>query len=98
MQKTITINLTPEGDLQLPLEIRDQFSNGEEYLVITTEDSITFSKASKLTWEELRQRRNLLDDDPDPLSTEEICEIVKEVRREAKKQIKSKTHDTSNCS
>ncbi|MEI6328790.1 MAG: hypothetical protein ACOYN8_04360 [Pseudanabaena sp.] len=83
MQKTITINLTPEGNLQLPLEIRDRFSNGEEYLVITTEDSITFSKAPKLTWEELRQRRNLLDDDPDALSTEEICEIVKEVRKEA---------------
>jgi len=83
VQKTITINLTPEGNLQLPLEIRDRFSNGEEYLVITTEDSITFSKAPKLTWEELRQRRNLLDDDPDALSTEEICEIVKEVRKEA---------------
>jgi hypothetical protein len=37
MQKTITINLPPEGDLQLPLEIRDRFSNDEEYLVVTTE-------------------------------------------------------------
>jgi hypothetical protein len=85
MQKTITINLTPEGNLLLPLEISDRFSNGEEYLVITTEDSITFSKAPKLSWEELRQRRNLLDDDPD-LSTEEICEIVKEVRKELRKE------------
>jgi hypothetical protein len=48
------------------------------------EDSITFSKAPKLSWEELRQRRNLLEDDPDALSTEEICEIVKEeLRKEA---------------
>ena len=44
MQKTITINLTPEGNLQLPLEVRDRFSNGEEYLVTTTEDTITFRK------------------------------------------------------
>jgi hypothetical protein len=86
MQKTITINLTPEGNLLLPLEISDRFSNGEEYLVITTEDSITFSKAPKLSWEELRQRRNLLDDAPDVLSTEEICEIVKEVRKELRKE------------
>jgi len=27
-----THSLTPEGNLQLPLEIRDRFSNGEEYL------------------------------------------------------------------
>ncbi len=86
MQQTITINLTPEGDLQLPLEIRDRFSNGEEYLVITTEDSITFSKVPKLSWEELRQRRNLADNDLDVLSTEEICEIVKEVRIELRKE------------
>ena len=82
MQQTITINLTPEGNLQIPLEIRDRFSNGEKYLITTTEDTITFSKAPKLSWEELRQRRNLLEDDPDTLSTEEICEIVKEVRKE----------------
>ncbi|MBD2177469.1 hypothetical protein H6F42_11150 [Pseudanabaena sp. FACHB-1998] len=83
MQQTITINLTPEGNLQLPRELRDRFSIGEEYLVTTTEDTITFSKAPKLSWEELRQRRNVLEDEPDALSTEEICEIVKEVRKEA---------------
>ncbi len=86
MQKTITINLTPEGNLQLPLELRDRFSNGEEYLVTTTEDTITFRKNTKLSWEELRQRRNLIDDDPEALSTEEICEIVKEVRKELRKE------------
>ena len=51
-----------------------------------SEDSITFSKAPKLSWEELRQRRNLLDDSPDALSTEEICEIVKKVRKELRKE------------
>ena len=83
MQKTITINLTPEGNLQLPLEIREQFSNGEQYLVITSENTITFKKATKLSWKELRQKRQLLGTDPNPLTNDEICEIVKEVRKEA---------------
>jgi hypothetical protein len=83
MQKTITINLTPEGDLQLPLEIREQFSNGEQYLVITSENTITFKKATKLSWQEIREKRQLLGSDPNPLTNEEICEIVKEVRKEA---------------
>jgi hypothetical protein len=83
MQKTITINLTPEGNLQLPLEIREQFSNGEQYLVITSENTITFRKATKLSWQELREKRKLIGNDPNPLSNEEICGIVKEVRKEA---------------
>lgn len=83
MQKTITINLTPEGNLQLPLEIREQFSNGEKYLVITGKDTITFRKAPKSGWQELREKRQLLGTDPNPLSNEEICEIVKEVRKKA---------------
>jgi len=85
MEKTITITLTAEGNLELPPEIREQFSSGEQYSVVTTEDSITFKKVPKLTWDELRERRAELGDDPNPLTTEEICEIVREVRREKKK-------------
>ena len=85
MEKTITITLTPEGNLELPPEIREQFSNGEQYSVVTTEDSITFKKVPKLTWDDLRGRRAELGEDPDRLTTEEICEIVREVRREMKK-------------
>ncbi|OKH39974.1 hypothetical protein NIES2119_03205 [[Phormidium ambiguum] IAM M-71] len=85
MEKTITITLTPEGNLELPPEIREQFSNGEQYSVVTTEDTITFKKVPKLTWDDLRERRAELGEDPDPLTTEEICEIVREVRREKKK-------------
>ena len=85
MQKTITINLTPEGDLQLPLEIRDRFSNGEEYLVTTTVDTITFRKATKFNWDSWERNLERSGDVPDEMTTEEICEIVREVRREAKK-------------
>lgn len=85
MEKTITITLTPEGNLELPPEIREQFSNGEQYSVVTTEDSITFKKVPKLTWDDLRERRAELGEDPDRLTTEEICEIVREVGREMKR-------------
>ncbi len=33
-------------------------------------------------WEELRRRRDSLPPDPNPMTTEEICELVREVRRE----------------
>jgi hypothetical protein len=85
MQKTITINLTPEGNLQLPLEIREQFSNGEQYLVITGEDTITFRKATKFNWTEWKKSIDRSAGDPNEMTTEEICEIVREVRRENKR-------------
>ena len=45
-----------------------------------TEDGIFFKKAPKFDWQELRKRREEVND-PNPLTTEEICEIVREVRR-----------------
>ena len=80
MEKTITINLSSEGDLRLPLEIREQFSSGDQYLVVTTENTITFKKVPQLSWNDLRDKRKELGDDPNSLRTEEICELVKEVR------------------
>lgn len=85
MQKTITINLTPEGNLQLPLELRDRFAHGEEYLVTTTEDTITFRKSPKFNWDSWERNLDRSNNDLEEMTTEEICEIVREVRREAKK-------------
>ena len=85
MQKTITINLTPEGNLQLPLEIREQFSNGEQYLVITSENTITFRKATKFNWDVWESSLEQSENDPNEITTEEICELVREVRRENKR-------------
>jgi len=86
VEKTITVMLTPEGNLELPPEIRDKFSNGEQYSVVTTEDTIVFKKVPKFDWDKLRQRREELGEDPDQMTTEEICEIVREVRREKSKK------------
>ena len=86
VEKTITVMLTPEGNLELPPEIRAQFSNGEQYSVVTTEDTIVFKKIPKFDWDKLRQRREELGEDPDQMTTEEICEIVRELRREKSKK------------
>jgi hypothetical protein len=86
VEKTITVMLTPEGNLELPPEIRAQFSNGEQYSVVTTEDTIVFKKVPKFDWDKLRQRREELGEDPDQMTIEEICEIVREVRREKSKK------------
>jgi hypothetical protein len=84
MQTTITVNFNSEGKVELPPEIRDIFSDGQEYSVLTTSDTIVFKKVSKLTWEELRKKREEIGEEIEEMTTEEICEIVREVRREMK--------------
>jgi len=86
MEATITIALTPEGNLELPPEIRDKFSQGEKYSVITNGDAIVFTKVPKFDWDEWEKRLEAAGDDPDQLTTEEICAIVKEVRHERAKK------------
>jgi hypothetical protein len=86
MEATIKIALTPEGNLELPAEIRDKFSNGETYSVVTTEDTVVFKKVQKFDWDEWEKRLEEAGDDPNQLTTEEICAIVKEVRREKAKK------------
>jgi hypothetical protein len=48
---------------------------------ITADASIP-QKVSGFNWEEWERRVEAANPDPDELSTEEICEIVREVRRE----------------
>ncbi len=85
MEQTITINFTPEGNLELPPAIREIFSSGEQYSIITKDDTIVFKKVSKFDWDEWEKRLDEAGDDPDQITMEEICEIVREVRREMKK-------------
>ena len=81
MEATITIALTPEGNLKLPPEIRDKFSHGDKYSVVTTEDTVVFKKVPKFDWNEWEKRLDEVGDDPNQLTTEEICDIVRQVRR-----------------
>ncbi|NEO52821.1 MAG: hypothetical protein F6K54_06845 [Okeania sp. SIO3B5] len=46
-----------------------------------TEDSLVFQKVKKgFDWEEWERRVEAANPDPNQLTTEEICEIVREVR------------------
>jgi len=85
MNTTITINFTPEGKLELPPEISQIFSEGEQYLVDINSDTISFQKVPKLTWNELKKKRAETTQEIEEMTTEEICEVVREVRREMKK-------------
>jgi bifunctional DNA-binding transcriptional regulator/antitoxin component of YhaV-PrlF toxin-antitoxin module len=81
--KDILVQVTAEGQLELPAEIQAKLSPGDEYMVTITEGEIVMKKIRKpLTWNELSQIIEESEPDPDQPSLEEISEIVKEVRRE----------------
>jgi len=85
MNTTITINFTPEGKLELPSEISQIFSEGEQYLVDINSDTISFKKVPKFDWNQWEKSLEEAGDDPDEMNIEAICEIVREVRQEMKK-------------
>lgn len=77
------VTIGQNGILELPLALQEQLHEGDKYKVLMTDTSIVLEKVSQpLTVEEWFQRVEELGPDPDQLSLEEICEIVKEVRRE----------------
>jgi hypothetical protein len=77
------VTIGQNGILELPLALQEQLHEGDKYKVSMTDTSIVLEKVSQpLTVEEWFQRVEELGPDPDQLSLEEICEIVKEVRRE----------------
>ena len=72
-----------EGKLEIPLEILQQLQPLTEYEISVTENEIKLTKTKqKLSLNELFQRIDEADPDPDEPSLEEISEIVKEVRQE----------------
>jgi bifunctional DNA-binding transcriptional regulator/antitoxin component of YhaV-PrlF toxin-antitoxin module len=90
MKSDVTVRVSSEGKLEIPPEIETQLNPGDRYTVIVTGDSIVFQKIkSGFDWEELRRRRESLPPDPNPMTMEEICEIVREVRREKRLEIES---------
>jgi hypothetical protein len=85
----ITVAVSPDGKLEIPAEIEAQLKPGDRYTVTITADNIVFQKVAGFDWEELRRRRESLPPDPNPMTMEEICELVREVRREKRSEIES---------
>jgi copper chaperone CopZ len=75
--------VTSEGKLEITPEILQQLQPLTEYEISVTENEIKLTKTKKkLSLDELFQRIDESEPDPNQPSLEEISEIVKEVRQE----------------
>ncbi|PSF38130.1 hypothetical protein C7H19_06575 [Aphanothece hegewaldii CCALA 016] len=81
MESSLIATVTPEGNLELPSEIRKKIQAGEKFIVTLTEDTITLEKMNKFDWDDWEKRVEKAREDIEPMTIEEICEIVREVRR-----------------
>jgi bifunctional DNA-binding transcriptional regulator/antitoxin component of YhaV-PrlF toxin-antitoxin module len=83
MKSDITVCVSADGKLEVPAEIQTKLQPGDRYQVIVTGDKIVFEKVKAgFDWEEWERRVEAANPNPDQLTMEEICEIVREVRRE----------------
>jgi bifunctional DNA-binding transcriptional regulator/antitoxin component of YhaV-PrlF toxin-antitoxin module len=87
LKSNITVTVSADGKLEIPAEIESQLKPGDRYTVTVTADSIIFQKVVGFDWEEWERRIEAASPDPDELTMEEICELVREVRREKGSQI-----------
>ncbi len=89
LKSNITVPVNPDGKLAIPAEIEAQLKPGDRYTVTVTADNIVFQKVAGFDWEEWERRVEAASPDPDELTMEEICELVREVRREKGSEIES---------
>ncbi len=83
LKSNITAIVNSDGKLEIPTEIETQLQPRERYTVTVTADSIVFQKVKAgFDWEEWERRMAATNPDPDELTMEEICELVREVRRD----------------
>lgn len=83
MTTKLIAKVTPEGKLEIPSEILKKLQPLTEYEISLTEHEITLTKThKKSTLDELWQRVDEADPDPEQASLEEIIQVVKEVRQE----------------
>lgn len=82
------VTITPTGQIELPSELAAQLHPGDEYKVEVTEGAIVLHKVEnkvekpKVDLDQFFRRLEAAPPDPDHPTVEEICEIVREVRRE----------------
>jgi hypothetical protein len=87
MRTAIIVSVTPDKQLELPPDIQEKLVPGDEYLIWQTEDSITFKKVNQpVSFEQLKEKIAQLGQDETWMSEEEVCQIVKEVRKQKKEK------------
>ncbi len=89
LKSNISVPVNSDGKLEIPAEIEAQLKPGDRYTVTVTADNIVFQKVVGFDWEEWERRVEAANPDPDELTMEEICELVREVRREKGSEIES---------
>lgn len=82
MRTAIIVSVTSDRQIELPPDFQAQLQPGDEYLVWTTEDSITFKKVRKPKgFAELMAKVEAAGPDPAAVSLDELSAIVREVRQ-----------------
>jgi hypothetical protein len=86
IEQVLTATVTAEQTLELPPEIKSKLIPGEQYTVIVQENTLTFAKSPRFTWDIVRARHEASEEELTDEIMEEICELVREVRRDQKTQ------------
>lgn len=83
MRQAIIISITADKQIELPPDIKEKLVPGDEYLIWQNDDSIMLKKVSQNgTFEQLQNKIASLGKDETWMSEDEVCQIVKEVRKE----------------
>lgn len=83
MRQATIVSVTGDRQLEIPPELQECLTPGDEYIIAISDNLITFQKIQKpLTYSELLKRIEALGPDPEEMSLEEISLMVKEVRQE----------------
>lgn len=77
----VTVKLSRRSSFTLPRAYRSYAKKGEEFMVSMSGDTLMFRKIRKPIWDVARENP-----DKNPPSLEEICEIVRKVRKKMGKE------------
>jgi bifunctional DNA-binding transcriptional regulator/antitoxin component of YhaV-PrlF toxin-antitoxin module len=83
MRQTRVLQVTAQGQLELPPEISSELQPGDEFVIWQEEDTIVLKRLQKSQdFSQLWQKIDELGDDPEQPSIEELTAMVKKVRHQ----------------
>lgn len=81
MRQTRVLQVTAQGQLELPPEISSELQPGDEFTIWQEEDTIVLKRLQKSQdFSQLWQKIDELGDDPEQPSIEELTAMAKKVR------------------
>jgi hypothetical protein len=83
MRQATIVSVTGDRQLEIPPELQERLTPGDEYIIAISDNLITFQKIQKpLRFDELQKCIEALGPDPEEMSLAEISLMVKDVRRQ----------------